>query len=433
MTDCNVNGNLLRMKTIFVIFVSILFLAAFSTKAHADANNCLNTEKPITPEEQRINEGAPIPQNILEDSNFQKYVDEFIEDLCSAPNLKNVENKITKNGTNLFKSAVKQAQGQGAEPVLDRYDDRPLYWARLHMTKALRQWTPSFSLTDEERDALIKELEYTSRGITGVDFPNGKGVKRILVSGFDPFQLQNEFRRSNPSGASALQLDGLKINTTNGPAFIQAVILPVRWQDFDDGMVEDVFAPFLVKDAKDRLDMLMTISQGRPRQMDIEEFAGRWQSGVDNDMASRLGVVPPVDHWPMPSELPEFIETTLPYEEMINADTGPWKVQLNKQICEVLPPDFSDSTCHTNGPTTGAEARSGGGGAYLSNESQYRSNRVRLGLGANDVAGGHLHIASLEYYPKDKSVYIDEAFQNHRTVTIDQTVELVKAAAQSLK
>ena len=70
---------------------------------------------------------------------------------------------------------------------------------------------------------------------------------------------------------------------------------------------------------------------------------------------------------------------------------------------------------------------------FLSNESQYRSNRVRLGLGADDVAGGHLHIASLEFYPKDKSVYIDPDFQNHRTVTVDQTVELVKAAAQAIK
>lgn len=431
--DCKVNGSLFNFKVIFVIFVSLIFLAVFSTKAHAGENNCFDIEMPITPEEQRIDEGAPIPQNILEDSNFQRYVDEFIEDLCSAPNLENAENKIKKNGTQLFENAVKQAQGQGADPKLDRYDDRPLYWARLHMVRALRQWTPSFSLSEDERDGLIKELEYTSRGITSVDFPNGNGVKRILVSGFDPFQLQNEFRRSNPSGASALQLDGLKVNTANGPAHIQAVILPVRWQDFDDGMVEDAFAPFLAKDAKGRLDMLMTISQGRARQMDIEEFAGRWQSGVDNEMASRLGVVPPVDHWPMPSELPEFIETTLPYEEMINANTGPWKVQLNKQICEVLPPEFTNRTCHTNGPTPGAEARSGGGGAYLSNESQYRSNRVRLGLGADDVAGGHLHIASLEFYPKDKSVYIDPAFQNHRTVTVDQTVELVKAAAHALK
>ena len=138
--DCKVNGSLFNFK----VFVSLIFLAVFSTKAHAGENNCFDIEMPITPEEQRIDEGAPIPQNILEDSNFQRYVDEFIEDLCSAPNLENAENKIKKNGTQLFENAVKQAQGQGAGK-LDRYDDRPLYWARLHMVRALRQWTPSFS------------------------------------------------------------------------------------------------------------------------------------------------------------------------------------------------------------------------------------------------------------------------------------------------
>ena len=57
-----------------------------------------------------------------------------------------------------------------------------------------------------------------------------------------------------------------------------------------------------------------------------------------------------------------------------------------------------------NGPTPGSRAQSGGGGNYLSNESQYRSNRVRLGLGAFDVPGGHLHIAALEFYPEDRTV-----------------------------
>src|SRR5690625_941376 len=125
--DCKVNGSLHNFKITFVIFVSLIFLTAFSTEAHADENNCFDSEMPITPEEERIAEGAPIPQNILEDSNFNRYVDEFIEDLCSAPNLKNAENKIKKNGTQLFDNAVKQAQGGGPEPELDRYDDRPLY------------------------------------------------------------------------------------------------------------------------------------------------------------------------------------------------------------------------------------------------------------------------------------------------------------------
>jgi len=167
--------------------------------------------------------------------------------------------------------------------------------------------------------------------------------------------------------------------------------------------------------------------------MAIEGYAGRWHTGVDNEMESRSSVIPTVSHWPMPDPLPEFIETALPVEAMVEAQTGPWPVFRNDQVCEWLPPTFDEVGCHENGPTPGSRAQSGGGGNYLSNESQYRSNRVRLGLGAFDVPGGHLHIAALEFYPEDRTVYIDPAFQHHRAVTVDQTGEEVKAATRAVK
>lgn len=411
------------------VFFSSLSFDAFASEGNA---GCFDPSLGQTQEEQRIDDGAPIAQQILAQSKFDQFVEKFNKDLCSSPGVKQAAKSIEQHGTLLWKTAVDRAQGKRPDlGDLDRYDDRPLYWARLHMVRAIRQWTPAFNITDQERKDLIKKLEYTSRGITSIDFPSGEGVKRILVSGFDPYQLEQEFRRSNPSGASALQLDGLKVNTENGPAFIQAVSFPVRWQDFEDGIVEDSFGPYLME-GKQRIDLMMTISQGGARQMAIERWAGRWHTGRDNDMQNRSEPTPIVEHWPMPAEQPEFIETTLPYQAMIDAGTGPWRVHLNERISEYLPWE-NRVVSHNNGPTPGAEARSGGGGAYLSNESMYRSNRVRLGLGATDIPGGHLHIASLEFYPKDKSIYIDEAFQNHRQVTVDQTVELVKAAANSLK
>jgi len=419
------------MKRILVIPLMLIMgimIIFIPFKSHADqmGSGCFNEELPITDEELRIDDpDNNTPQRILKDSGFDIYIDEFQEALCEANDLETTKSMVEEKGSELWENAIERAQNKNTEG-LDRYDDRPLYWVRQHMTMFIRQWDPEFSLSENDRMELLKELEYSSRGINSIQFSDDDDVKRILVSGFDPYQLQDEVRRSNPSGAAALQLDGLEIDTENGPAIIQAVNLPVRWSDFDDGIVEDVFAPYLEKGASKRADLIMTISQGGARQMAIEGFAGRWQTGVDNEMASRSGVTPPVDHWPMPSELPEFIETTLPIEEMVNADTGPWRVYRNDQICEVID---SERICHTDGPTEGAEARSGGGGAYLSNESQYRSNRVRLGLGAVDMPGGHLHISSLEFYPSDKSMYIDEDFQNHRQVTVDQTVDLVKAAA----
>ncbi|WP_409297182.1 hypothetical protein V1498_04880 [Peribacillus sp. SCS-26] len=412
----------------------ILSGSQFSGQAEASKeNSCFDPTVKETLEEQRIKDGAPIPQQILEVTNFDQFIDKFNKDLCSSPNVDQALKAIETNGTQLWRTAVDRAQGKRPDlGDLDRYDDRPLYWARLYMVLSVRQWNPKFEVSDEKRKELIKRLEYNSRGISSIDFPSGKGVKRILVSGFDPYQLEQEFRRSNPSGASALQLDGLKVMTEDGPAFVQAVNFPVRWQDFEDGIVEDSFAPYLIQ-GKQRADLIMTISQGGPRRMAIEGYAGRWHTGRDNAMETRAEVVPTVTHWPMPLEQPEFIETTLPYQEMIEAGTGPWTVMRNDRVCELRPPDFSNpQVCKDDGPTPGSIARSGGGGAYLSNESMYRSNRVRLGLGAYDVPGGHLHISALEFYPADKTVYIDHPFQNHRQVTVDQTVELVKVAARAI-
>jgi hypothetical protein len=61
----------------------------------------------------------------------------------------------------------------------------------------------------------------------------------------------------------------------------------------------------------------------------------------------------------------------------------------------------------------------------------YRSNRLRLALGATDVPGGHLHISAL-VYPQDPLVVIDPVFAADRAQTIEQTAALVKAAGAAV-
>jgi hypothetical protein len=119
---------------------------------------------------------------------------------------------------------------------------------------------------------------------------------------------------------------------------------------------------------------------------------------------------------------------------MIAAGTGPWTTYRNTQWCGWPAGDRPSGRvrCFTDeGPTPGTQASSGGGGDYLSNESMYRSNRLRLALGATDVAGGHLHISALNY-PSDRTVVIDDAFTADRTATVDQTVALVRAAGAAV-
>ncbi|WP_067510475.1 hypothetical protein [Actinoplanes sp. TFC3] len=402
-------------------------------QAAGAASRCVDSSLPVTYEESRIETpalpgGTRVPYELVEQGGFTAYPRALRQALCHARSVSAAERVLQRQGAQLWRTAVARAQGRIQMGTIERYDDRPLYWTRLLGTRDIRQWAPRFAVTGAERAGLLKAYEYAARGITSTGF--GRGVTKVLVSGFDPYQLNNEIRRSNPSGASALQLDGLTYRSGGRTVRVQAVVFPVTWSGFDAGVVEDAFGPHLTRHARERADLIMTISQGNRGVMNIEQWAGAWRGGSpDNNNEGAAGQVPPAPRWPQPSPAPEFIETTLPYQAMIDAGTGPWPVALNRQICEWAAGTRPTGpvTCTANGPSAGGQAQSGGGGNYLSNESMYRSNRLRLELGATDIAGGHLHISAL-VYPVDPLVLIDDAFAADRAATIEQTVALVKAA-----
>jgi pyrrolidone-carboxylate peptidase len=413
---------------------------ALAQPVGAAAGDCYDRTAPITYEETRIETpalpgGQRVPYALVEAGGFTSSVDRLGADLCSARSVAAAQRLLRQRGTLLWQTAVERAQGTRWMGTIERYDDRPLYWARLMGSRDLRQWRPGFAVSEPARAALLKTFEYASRGIWSTGFPVRRGVTRVMVSGFDPYQLNNEIRRSNPSGASALQLDGVEYRVGERTVHIEAVALPVTWSGFDAGIVEDAFGPHLARTSPQRADLIMTISQGLRGTMNIEQWAGAWRGGSpDNNNEGTPEVVPPAAGWPQPDPQPEFIETTLPYQRMIAAGSTPWPVQLNRQICEWTGgtrPDPARVVCHLNGPSPGSQAQAGGGGNYLSNESMYRTNRLRLALGANDVAGGHLHISAL-IYPQDPLVVIDQAFAADRAQTIEQTAALVKAAGAAV-
>ena len=125
-------------------------------------------------------------------------------------------------------------------------DDRPLYWARLKLRRDL----------DEPEAADVAER--LSRN-TSPAFP--PGVRRVLVTGFDPFHLDDVIEQSNPAGLVALALDG----TTIAGAHVRSAILPVCFEAFDQGVVEDLLRPLFQRG----LDLAVTISMGRDR-FDLE-------------------------------------------------------------------------------------------------------------------------------------------------------------------
>lgn len=343
---------------------------------------------PVTVEEQRLDQTAP--QEILRRSGFDTVATGFARALERAGSFGQAERVVAGQGARLWQRAVDRAQGRGpAGGDLSRDDDRPLYWARLGMTREVRQWEPEFGLTDTQRASLLAELEENSRGENAIRYPHAKGVKRILLTGFDPFTLDRDVRISNPSGATALALDGTTIQTADGPARIETAVFPVRWQDFAQGTVERTLRRQLP-----RVDLFTTVSQGRVGRFDVERTNGAWRGGFpDNENVSRTETIPVTD----PASQPQWTSTTLPYARIVAAATGRFPVYDHTSVTEI-PAGGTDPVVRPDGPTAGSTARTGGGGDYLSNEIAYRATLLRDRLGLHDcLPGGHVHTPVLQF------------------------------------
>ncbi|WP_101392357.1 pyroglutamyl peptidase [Streptomyces sp. TLI_146] len=379
------------------------------------------TGAPPTVEERRLD--LAVPQEILRRSGFDGVAPEFARELGGVRSYRQAQQLIAREGGALWRRAVDRAQGRGpAGGDLSRDDDRPLYWARLGMTRELRGWEPGFGLSAGRRAALLDCLERSSRGQDSLSYGSGKGYKRILLTGFDPFTLDRDIRISNPSGATALALDGTWISTAAGPARIETAVFPVRWDDFAAGTVERTLRPVLPK-----VDLFTTVSQGRIGRIDIERFNGAWRGGFpDNEDVSRTETVPVSD----PASQPQWTSTTLPYAAIVAARTGPFPVYDHTSVTEI-PAGGTGPVVREAGPSAGSVARAGGGGDYLSNEIAYRATllRDRLGLA---VPGGHVHTPVLQFGadnadPSTGSV-TDPEFVRNRGEIVGQVRAIVATA-----
>ncbi len=327
-------------------------------------------------------------------------------------------------GRALWQAGVDRAQGRRPSGELPARDDRPLYWTRLAMTVQLAHWQPGFEV---DRTELRARFEDASRGLDS-GFSSAHGIRRIFVSGFDPYGLDAEPRRANPSGAAVLQLNGQRITLADGStAEVRAVVLPVRYGDFDRGIVERAFGPHL-RPGPQSADLITSISQGYPGEFTLEAWAGRARSAdpfTDNVRALSGGTTAhPVDA-PGLAPGPQFIRTTLPTDAM-TAVQQPYPVLLNTPVTEI-PAGATDPVVPSDGPTPGSRAVAGGGGGYLSNEVAYRSNRLRLDL-APDLPGGHLHTPVLTGLPTDQDRLTAPEFEQNEAAIADQVRAILSSA-----
>lgn len=390
--------------------------------SHAAPDRCRDRAVAPTVEEARLTrtlgtDPVPVPQRIVARSGLGQIAQGFERALCAAHSSRSARKTIDQFGRLLWESAVRKVQRADN-------DDRPLYWARLSMTLTLRQWRARIS--PAERAKLEKRLEYVSRGITSTRFT--PGVRKLLISGFDPFTLDSEIRRGNPSGSSVLRLDGRTLRVAGQRIQVQAVVLPVRYADFDHGIVEAAFRTHLLRGPQ-KADMFVTSSQGRPDAFDLEVWNGRRRStpadrGDNNNLWGGGTPAAPVV-FPGVGPGAEFVRATLPHQAMLTADHQPFLVRVNPSVVEI-PAGQTAPVTRPDGPTAGSVASSGSGGGYLSNESAYRATLLRDLLRAR-IPGGHVHTPILNMDPANTTEITDPVFERNRT-DIGSQVELILRA-----
>ena len=381
------------------------------TKACRDQNAGVDAEQARV---SRVHGSAPASTQILRRiPAIKDRVTAFKKDLCGLTSSSAGTSFAAQRGQQLWDTAVTEAKNNTAQG-----DDRPLYWARLTMTTAFSQWRPNFGV---DRAALQTSVDRASRGMNSHDFGVGAS-KKVFVSGFDPFSLNGSgLLRGNPSAASVLKLDG----TTVGGAQVQSVVFPVRYNDFDAGIVEDVYTRHVAPGGQ-QADLITTVSQGLGR-FDLEFYNGRrrasYASGVPalDDNRGELGgggtYDSPVE--PNVSAGAEFVATTLPVDRM--TVPGTYSVNINTEVDEKAPPG-SPSRLRTDGPTLGSTAVQGGGGGYLSNEIAYRVTRLRDQYGVS-VAAGHVHTPELRV----PTSIPDGGFDGERTAIAAQYRAILEA------
>ncbi|AIR98204.1 hypothetical protein SGLAU_11000 [Streptomyces glaucescens] len=406
--------------------LGLALAAGLAAPATASPASPAGTGTAVTVEERRLDQA--VPQEILRRSGFGDAAPRLAEALDAARSYARARAVVVREGTALWRRAVDRAQGRGpAAGDLSRDDDRPLYWARLGMVREVRGWQPRFALPEARREALLDALERASRGQTDLRFPHGgrtgEGVRRVLVTGFDPFTLDRDIRISNPSGAAALALDGTVIETAAGPARIETAVFPVRWRDFTRGTVERALGPQLPK-----ADLFATVSQGRVGRFDIERTNGAWRGGFpDNENTGRTGTIPVEE----PATQPQWTSTTLPYREIVAAETGRFPVHDNTSVTEV-PAGGTEPVVRSDGPTPGSAARAGGGGDYLSNEIAYRATLLRDRLGLHGtLPGGHVHTPVLQFGAANTTEVTDPEFVRNRLDIVAQVRAIVSAAVSA--
>ena len=271
------------------------------------------------------------------------------------------------------------------------------------------------------RDTLVQALEARTRGLEPPPSFLGAGAdKRVLVVGFDPFFVRpgkegNNSHQSNPSGVAALFLHG---NAAAVPGmFIQSVVLPVRFDDFDAGVVDTLVDAYL--QGPNQAHMILSVSQDIDLSFHVDRFCTRFRAQNIPDNLNVMGQAAvhyelnaaqtQIQPMAATANLPRFLETTLPVARMVPGSVmpvAPTGTQVAKSVLfdqkftlagaiAPLGVENNQATFSAVVPPPNTEVESGSGGNYLSNELFYRVAWRRTQRNTT-LKTGHLHVPKLQ-------------------------------------
>lgn len=276
-------------------------------------------------------------------------------------------------------------------------DDRPIYWGRL-FAQYFFNWFNRNSVSRAAARDLCSLHERTSRHYANTSARNAHvSTPRVILTAFDPFLLNSNVKQSNPSASVALTLATIYQDTVP----IEVFIFPVRYRDFDDGMVERILSPRFEKDPL----LMLTLSMGRD-EFALERFVGKRRSSraLDN---SDYTPVQDGKNPPCIRESPEFLEFTLPAEILLDIQE-PWKVRDNRLVETQNQGEFEAESL--------AELKAeicvqGSGGGFLSNEIAYRTRLLQLKMNKSFPLG-HLHLPKIsQFWPSEMRKMVQQTCQ----------------------
>ncbi|MES1241844.1 MAG: IPT/TIG domain-containing protein [Acidobacteriota bacterium] len=378
---------------------------------------------------------------------FEAFLTGFQQGLKGLATAADLDRYLKSKGEDLFRQSVDRVRaGTG--------DDRQLYWSRLTAIAMLRRTLQAGGQTPAFIEDRVKAFEDASRGFTTIDFSAAPaGASKVLFTGFDPFLLFLNPARGNPAGLAALKLRDRAMATPSlKDAYIQTCVFPVRWRDFDAGVVERILQPQI-----NGVDMLVTSSEGRSLYYDLEAYAGKNRS--DDRTPDNLAEM---FTQPNPGTA-EFLDSTLPYSGVITR--GDLKLDgpdgalaesfiLNQGFsrrpgagampvgrssgmapdpdCYLklpLDPDMPPTQDLDQPPQIGQAAGGtndisivGSGGGFLSNEVYYRASALRFAM-RKTLASGHIHLP----------VFQDVDVPAKRTLLFNGVGELLKRLLAELR